>query len=108
MKTDKKTETLTAAVEKLKETSSAVEKYLEEAVVVKPDWIPKGKTEEKVKIFSVTLDESTNKINLIVDGEVYREHTCKDNLSGSIKYHESMDAVLRKFSDWSFYDKSEQ
>ena len=53
--------------------------------------------------FSVNFDKDTRVINLIVNGKEYQSYKCRDHLSGSIKFHDAINVVLRKFSDWSLY-----
>lgn len=73
-------------------------------VVIEPTWFEKKQIDESDKSsFTVSFNKDTNVISLTVNGDQYRSYKCKDNLSGSIKFHDSMDAILRKFSDWKFY-----
>ena len=108
-----KTEKEIAETDRHKETNdflrsmTAAEK-LGEALVLKPEWEykPKNKDEPKQSNFVLTHNEDTNEITLHVNGERYRKFKCKDNLSGSIKFHEGLDKVLGLFRDWNFYDKN--
>ena len=88
--------------------STAPDTSVEKTLVLKPEWEykPKNKDEPKQSNFVLTHNEDTNEITLHVNGERYRKFKCKDNLSGSIKFHEGLDKVLGLFRDWNFYDKN--
>jgi len=79
-----------------------------EPLVLRPEWEykPKDLDEPKQSKFVLTHHEDTHEITLHVNGEEYRKFKCKDNLSGSIKFHEGLDKVLGLFRDWKFYDKN--
>ena len=70
--------------------------------------LPKEKhvDDDNTNRFTVTFDNDTNIIEMIVNGETYRSFNCKDGLSGSIKFHDALDAMLKKFSDWKFYERN--
>ena len=73
----------------------------------RPGWMmDKPKTIEKVHIFSVTFDEGTKELSLIVNGDVYRKMPVKDKLSGTVKFHEGIDQMIKLFRDWGFYENS--
>ena len=75
---------------------------------LRPEWEykPKDLDEPKQSKFVVVHNEDTNEITLHVNDEEYRKLKCKDNLSGSIKFHEGLDKVLGLFRDWKFYDQN--
>ena len=79
-----------------------------EPLVLRPEWEykPKDLDEPKQSKFVVVHNEDTNEITLHVNDEEYRKLKCKDNLSGSIKFHECLDRVLGLFRDWKFYEKN--
>ena len=79
-----------------------------EPLVLRPEWEykPKDLDEPKQSKFVVVHNEDANEITLHVNGEEYRKLKCKDNLSGSIKFHECLDRVLGLFRDWKFYEKN--
>ena len=79
-----------------------------EPLVLRPEWEykPKDLDEPKQSKFVVVHNEDTNEITLHVNDEEYRKLKCKDNLSGSIKFHECLDRVLGLFRDWKFYDQN--
>ena len=87
--------------EKSKAELSAAEK-LGEALVLHPEWEVKPKVVEMVHEFTVSFNESTKKLTLTVNGEVYREMDCKDVLSGKIKFHSGLSAVIDKFNLWKY------
>jgi len=95
MKTDKTTEG----------ASLSAESVDEQPLVLKPEWMVDGpKAIEKTHTFSVTFNETTKKINLTVDGDIYREMNVLDKLSGMRKFHEGVDVIVKLFSDWGFYE----
>ena len=65
-----------------------------------------SKQMSKVKKFVFTFDEESNKLSLHVNNELYREFSCKDNLSASIKFHEALDKALSCFTSWKIYDRN--
>jgi len=75
---------------------------LGEALVLKPDWEVKPKSVAMTHVFSVEFNESTKEIQLTVNGEHYRTLRCKDILSGKIKFHEGLNAMISKFDLWRF------
>ena len=79
-----------------------------EPLVLKPEWEVKDKDadDSKVKKFVFTFDEESNKLSLHVNNELYREYSCKDNLSASIKFHEALDKALSCFTSWKIYDRN--
>ena len=79
-----------------------------EPLVLKPEWQIKDKDmdESKVRKFVFTFDEDTNKLSLHVNNKLYREFSCKDNLSASIKFHEALDKALSCFTSWKIYDRN--
>ena len=89
---------------KATESTAAASKPL----VLRPEWEykPKDLDEPKQSKFVLTHHEDTHEITLHVNGEEYRKFKCKDNLSGSIKFHEGLDKVLGLFRDWKFYDQN--
>ncbi len=58
-----------------KAAMTAAEK-LGEALVLKPEWEVKPKSVIMTHVFSVTFNESTKKLNLIVNGDEYRTMQC--------------------------------
>ena len=62
------------------------------------------KAVEKTHTFSVTFNETTKKIDLTVNGDIYREMNVLDKLSGMRKFHEGVDVLVKLFSDWGFYE----
>ena len=84
-----------------KAVMSAAEK-LGEALVLKPDWEVKPKSVSMTHVFSVTFNESTKELHLEVNGEHYQTSRCKDILSGKIKFHEGLNAMISKFDLWRF------
>ena len=48
--------------------------------------------------------ETTKKIDLTVNGDIYREMNVLDKLSGMRKFHEGVDVLVKLFSDWGFYE----
>jgi len=80
-----------------KAAMTAAEK-LGEALVLRPDWEVVAMTH----VFSVTFDESTKELRLEVNGEHYQTSRCKDILSGKIKFHEGLNAIIGKFNLWRF------
>ena len=74
-------------------------------LVLKPEWESKPKNVDKVHMFSVTYDEGDNKLSLVVNGDTYRQLSVKDRLSGTVKFHEGVDKMLRLFRDWGFYEQ---
>ena len=91
--------------EKSKAELSAAEK-LGEALVLHPEWEVKPKVVEMVHEFTVSFNESTKKLTLTVNGEVYREMECKDILSGKIKFHQGINELNLKFNLWKYDDKN--
>ena len=79
-----------------------------EPLVLRPEWEykPKDLDEPKLSKCVLTWHQETNEITLHVNDEEYRKLKCKDNLSGSIKFHECLDRVLGLFRDWKFYEKN--
>ena len=95
MKTDKTTEG----------ASTSAENIDEQPLVLKSDWLmDKPKEIEKTHSFSVTFNENTKKIDLTVNGEVYRIMSVRDKLSGMRKFHEAVAHLVTLFSDWGFYE----
>jgi len=95
MKTDKTTEG----------ASTSAESVDEQPLVLKPEWMmDKPKEVEKLHSFSVTFNETTKKIDLTVNGDMYREMSVRDKLSGMRKFHEAVDNIVKLFSDWGFYE----
>ncbi len=80
----------------------------EEPLVLRPEWEykPKDVDEAKLSKCVFTWHQDTNEITLHVNGEEYRKFKCKDNLGGSIKFHEGLDKLLGLFRDWKFYDRN--
>jgi len=91
--------------EKSKAELSAAEK-LGEAIVLHPEWEVKPKNVEMTHEFVVSFNESTKKLTLTVNGEVYREMDCKDILSGKIKFHQGIQEINQKFNLWKYDDKN--
>jgi hypothetical protein len=84
-----------------KAAMTAAEK-LGEALVLRPEWEVKPKSVAMTHVFSVTFDESTKELRLEVNGEHYQTSRCKDILSGKIKFHEGLNAIIGKFNLWRF------
>ena len=84
-----------------KAAMTAAEK-LGEALVLKPEWEVKPKSVVMTHVFSVTFNESTKELQLEVNGDVYQTLRCKDILSGKIKFHEGLNAIIGKFNLWRF------
>ena len=84
---------------------SAAEK-LGEAIVLHPEWEVKPKNVEKTPESVVSFNDSTKKLTLTVNGEVYREMDCKDVLSGKIKFHQGIQEINQKFNLWKYDDKN--
>ena len=80
---------------------TAAEK-LGEALVLKPEWEVKPKSVAVTHIFSVQFDESTKELQLTVNGEVYQTVKTKDTMSGKIKFHSGLSAVIDKFNLWRY------
>ena len=87
-----------------KDTGASTEAVANEPLVLKPDWEMKPKIRQKIHIVSLTFDEGDNKLTLVVNGDKYRELTVKDRLSGTMKFHEAVDSMVRHFRDWGFYE----
>ena len=100
------TKTTDPVLETLKATSGLAQTA--EPLVLKPEWEIKDKDADDVKIkkFVFTFDEDTNKLSLHVNNKLYREFSCKDNLSASIKFHEALDKALSCFTSWKIYDRN--
>jgi|TARA_R100001079_G_scaffold89265_1_gene51862 hypothetical protein len=100
------TKTTDPILETLKATSGLAQTA--EPLVLKPEWEIKDKDADDVKIkkFVFTFDEESNKLSLHVNNELYREFSCKDNLSASIKFHEALDKALSCFTSWKIYDRN--
>ena len=100
------TKTTDPILETLKATSGLAQTA--EPLVLKPEWEVKDKDADDVKIkkFVFTFDEESNKLSLHVNNELYREFSCKDNLSASIKFHEALDKALLCFISWKIYDRN--
>ena len=102
-----KTEKNIAETDRHKETNeflktmSAAEK-LGEALVLKPEWEVKPKSVVMTHIFSVEFNESTKKLTLVVNGEVYKTLRCEDILNGKIKFHNGLNEIISKFNLWRF------
>ena len=77
-----------------KAVMTAAEK-LGEALVLKPEW-----EVVMTHVFSVEFNESTKEIQLSVNGDVYQTVKSKDILSGKIKFHEGLNAIISKFNLW--------
>ena len=84
-----------------KAVMSAAEK-LGEALVLKPDWEVKPKSVAMTHVFSVEFNESTKEIQLTVNGDVYQTVKAKDIMSGKIKFHSGLSAIIDKFNLWRF------
>ena len=84
-----------------KAAMTAAEK-LGEALVLKPEWEVKPKSVVMTHVFSVEFNESTREIQLSVNGDVYQTVKSKDILSGKIKFHEGLNAIIGKFNLWRF------
>ncbi len=82
-----------------KAVMTAAEK-LGEALVLKPEWEVKPKSVVMTHVFSVEFNESTKEIQLSVNGDVYQTVKSKDILSGKIKFHEGLNAIISKFNLW--------
>ena len=87
--------------EEEKAAMSAAEK-LGEALVLKPDWEVKPKIVTTTHVFSVEFNESTKELQLTVNGEVYQTVKTKDTMSGKIKFHSGLSAVIDKFNLWRY------
>ena len=102
-----KTEKEIAETDRHKETNdflksmTAAEK-LGEALVLKPEWEVKPKSVAVTHIFSVEFNESTKELQLTVNGEVYQTVKTKDTMSGKIKFHSGLSAVIDKFNLWRY------
>jgi len=95
MKTEKTTEG----------ASTSAENVDSQPLVLKPEWMmDKPKEVEKTHTFSVTFNENTKKIDLTVNGDLYRDMNVLDKLSGMRKFHEGVDVIVKLFSDWGFYE----
>ena len=86
-----------------KDIGTSAEAIREEPLVLKPEWETKPKKVEKIHMFSLTFDEGEQKLVLTVNGDKYREHPVKDKLSGTMKFHEGVDQMVKLFRDWGFY-----
>ena len=75
---------------------------LGEALVLKPEWEVKPKRVAMTHVFSVEFNESTKELQLTVNGEVYQTVKAKDIMSGKIKFHSGLSAVIDKFNLWRF------
>ena len=84
-----------------KAAMTAAEK-LGEALVLKPEWEVKPKSVVMTHVFSVEFNESTKDLQLVVNGETYKTLKCKDILSGKIKFHSGLSAIIDKFNLWRF------
>ena len=84
-----------------KAAMTAAEK-LGEALVLHPEWEVKPKSVAMTHVFSVEFNESTKEIQLTVNGDIYQTLRCKDILSGKIKFHEGLNAIIGKFNLWRF------
>jgi|TARA_R100000081_G_C4794835_1_gene160109 hypothetical protein len=91
--------------EKKKANLSAAEK-LSEALILKPDWEVRSKEATMIHEFTVSFDEQTKMLKLTVNGETYKEHSCKDILSGKIKFHAGINEMITKFNLWRYDDKN--
>ena len=84
-----------------KAAMTAAEK-LGEALVLKPEWEVKPKSVVMTHVFSVEFNESTKELQLTVNGEVYQTVKAKDIMSGKIKFHSGLSAVIDKFNLWKY------
>ena len=84
-----------------KAAMTAAEK-LGEALVLKPEREVKPKSVVMTHIFSVEFNESTKKLTLVVNGEVYKTLRCEDILNGKIKFHNGLNEIISKFNLWRF------
>ena len=82
-----------------KAAMTAAEK-LGEALVLKPEWEVKPKSVVMTHVFSVEFNESTKELQLKVNGDVYQTVKAKDIMSGKIKFHSGLSAVIDKFNLW--------
>jgi len=89
---------------KVKATAAA--ENLQEALVLRPEWEIKPKQVEKLETFTVTLNEKTNVIELIVNNEIHSTITCKSQLYGKIKFHDALSYVIAKFDLWRLHEKN--
>jgi len=80
---------------------TAAEK-LGEALVLNPDWEVKPKSVVMTHVFSVEFNESTKELQLSVNGDVYKTVRARDIMSGKIKFHAGLSAVIDKFNLWSY------
>ena len=91
--------------EKIKASAGADEK-LQDALVLRPEWEIKPKQVEKLETFTVTLNEKTNVIELVVNNEIHSTLTCKNQLYGKIKFHDALSYVMAKFDLWRLHEKN--